>query len=260
MNLIVYKAFSWLLWKDIRVLYQDLTNNLLDAVMLPIGVTFINGYVLPSLGMPHDFGIFASIGLVVGMLMNSCSTFSNDLMMDLEGDKSIFYEISLPLPYYLVYIKYALAYSIKAMLVNILILPISVLLMFGKVAFSEISLIKLFIAYISSGLFYGFFCLMVAISIKNIVDLGRFWIRWGWQLYYVGGCLFSWMIMYKAVPLFALVNLLNPIVYTIEAMRGAFFGQAGYLPFWLCIGIIWAFTITFMFFGLSTFKKRLDCI
>ncbi len=256
----MYKTFSWLLWKDIRVLYQDLTNNILDAIMLPIGVTFVNGYVLPALGLPENFGIFAAIGTVIGMLMNSCSTFSNDLMMDLEGDKSIFYEISLPLPYYLVYIKYALAYSIKAMLVNILILPISVLLMWGKVIFSEISLLKLLVSFISSGLFFGFFCLMVAICIKNIVDLGRFWIRWGWQLFYVGGCFFSWMIMYRAVPRFALINLLNPIVYNIEAMRGAFLGQANYLPFWPCIGLICAFTLAFMFLGLSKFKKRLDCI
>lgn len=260
MNLIMYRTFFWLLWKDIRVLYQDLVNNILDAVMLPIGITFINGYVLPSLGMPENFGIFASIGIVVGMLMNSGSTFSNDLMMDLEGDKSIFYEISLPLPYYLVYIKYALGYAVKAMLVNVLILPISVLLMLGKVVFSEISLSKLLIAYVSSGLFFGFFCLMVAISIKNITDLGRFWIRWGWQLYYVAGCLFSWMIMYKAVPIFAVINLLNPIVYNIEAMRAAFLGQSGYLPFWPCIVLIWVFTIVFMFVGLSKFKKRLDCI
>ena len=78
--------------------------------------------------------------------------------------------------------------------------------------------------------------------------------------YYLAGCLFSWMVMYKAVPLVALINLMNPIVYTIEAMRGAFFGQADYLPFWICISMIWLFTLIFMFLGLSFFKKRLDCI
>jgi ABC-2 type transport system permease protein len=260
MNLITYKTFAWLLWKDIRVLYQDLANNVLDAVLLPVGVTFVNGYILPALGMPKDFGIFASLGTVIGMLMNSCSTFSNDLVMDLDADKSIFYEISLPLPYYLVYVKYALAYSIKAMLVNILILPISVLIMFGTVNFTEVSLLKLLISFLSSSLFFGFFCLMVAIYIKDIVDLNRFWIRWGWQLFYVAGCFFSWMIMYKAVPFFALINLANPIVYNIEALRAAFFGQAGYLPFWLCIAVIWIFTIVFTYFGLRKFKTRLDCI
>lgn len=188
--MIMYKTFGWLLWKDIRVLYQDLTNNILDAVLLPIGITFINGYVLPALGMPENFGIFASLGTVIGMLMNSCSTFSNDLVMDLDGDKSIFYEISLPLPYYLVYVKYALAYSIKAMLVNILIMPISMLIMFNTVSFSQISLFKLLISFVSSSLFFGFFCLMVAIYIKDIIDLGRFWVRWGWQLFYIGGCFF----------------------------------------------------------------------
>ncbi len=253
-------TFKWLLWRDIRVVSKDYLNNLLDATLLPSVLVVIFGYIFPTMGMIVNYGNIMLIGTVAGMSMWSASSSSGSFITDLNSQKSINYELTLPIYSYLVYIKYALSYAIKSMLMSIAIIPIGILILGSKIDYSQISLFKLIFAYVSSCLFFGFFTLLVAIMVKDITSFSRFWMRWGWLLFNLGGSQFTWYSMYRSLPKFAIINLLNPLVYPIESLRCAFLGPKDYLPYYFTISMVWFFIILFALIGIKKFKSRLDCL
>ncbi len=260
MNYTSLKTVWWLLWRDIRVIRKDLFNHILDTLLLPLSFILINGYVMPVINVPQWYGTFMVAGWLVTMCMNTPATDTWSLAMDLEGEKRISYELTLPLPYWLVYVKYALVYAIKSIIINFLILPVSMILLWGQFNLLEISYIKTFICYITINIFFSFFCSYTSVALMSVEHFGRFWQRWGWQLLSIGGMTTSWLMMYEASHIAAYLNLLNPCVYAFESMRSALFGPTNYLNFWACIAILWCATFFFALRGIIIFKKRLDCL
>jgi ABC-type polysaccharide/polyol phosphate export permease len=68
------------------------------------------------------------------------------------------------------------------------------------------------------------------------------------------------MASYKTIPSFAMVNLINPMIYTTEAVRVALLGQKGFINFWLCILAILFFASISLYLGITNLRKRLDFI
>lgn len=255
-----FSTFLWLIWRDVRVLGKNFMNSVIDATLLPAGILFVSGYIMPALGVPIDYGSFMLAGVAAVMCLNSTGTDAGNLVSDLEGQKSVSYELSLPLPSWLVCVKMALVYTIKAILLNIAIFPIGVLLLWNKIDLSAVSLSKFLLIYVVANLMYGFFSLFISLVMKNQESYGRFWIRWGFLLFTTGAFQFSWKLMAVSVPFFAWLSLLNPLVYPFEGMRAALLGQPGFLNYWICLAMIISFTLLFAILALWRFKKRLDCI
>jgi len=258
-NLEILNTFSWLLWRDIRTLSKGFINSVLDATILPMGIVLLFGKVLPLMGMPINYGAILLIGTLNGMFMWTASAQSANFVTDLSGDKSINSELVLPIYSWLLYIKYALSYAIRSFFMSILIVPLGIIFL-KSIDLTQVSLLKFIFAYISAAIFFGFFTLFVAIYVKDILNFGRFWMRWGWLLFNMGGSQFSWLFMYKTMPTFAILNLLNPLIYPIEALRASFLGQCGYFPYAFSISAIWFFIVIFAIFGIKKFKIKLDCI
>ncbi len=253
-------TFSWLIWRDVRVIGKDFWNTFIDAVLLPLNMALVSGYILPHLGLPADYGSFMLVSSAVGMCFNSVGIDAGQLAADLEGQKSISYELSLPITYWLICIKTAFVYAIKAAIASILILPLGALLFYKQFDITNISFFKVLLMYSIINIFFSFFALSIALWVKDSVSVGRFWIRWGWQLFLLAGFQFSWATLYRISPHLAIINLLNPLVYPFEGLRAAFLGQEGFIDFWACLLALIIFTVLFVMLTLRLFKKRLDCI
>ncbi len=253
------KVVLWLTWRDVRSLFNSFWSNLIDAIILPVGILFISEYVMPFVGVPAGFGSFVLASSAIGMCFNCTGTDAGDLVADLESSKSITYELSLPTTYQLVCIKTGLVYAIKSIILNIFIFPVGFLFL-PSFRFAQFSLLKFVITYVSANIMFGFFALCVALWVKDSLGYGRFWIRWGWLLFTIGGFQFSWIIMYQAVPKVAVLNLFNPLVYAFEGMRAATLGQPGFIHFGICMAALWISIGVFVLGSLYLFKKRLDCI
>lgn len=253
-------TFMWLCWRDMRVLGKDFWNNVLDSLLLPTSFVVVSGYLMPALGLPADYGTFMLVSSVLGMCLNTPSTYSGELVADLEGPKNISYELTLPLSCSMVYHKIATVYALKAAILNIFVFPWGFLLLKGNVDLSHVSWFKFVLIYILSNIFYAFYTLCVAVWVKDTVSFGRFWIRWGWQIFVLAGWQFSWYMLYKVLPYLAYADLFNPILYTIEGTRAALLGQHGFINFWLCVLALLIATFLFGYLGLKRFRKRLDCV
>jgi ABC-type polysaccharide/polyol phosphate export permease len=257
----VLKTTWWLLAREFFILRKDLLNSLIDCLIIPVTFIIIGGYILPTLGMPLDYGSFMVVGAMLMMTWGTCSWIgAGPLVSDLEGDRAITYELVLPLPSSMVLIKTALGFAIHAIILNIVAIPIGKVLLMDKFDLSHFSLIKFVPMYVSSAIMFGLFAVMIALWVENSFRFGRFWCRIGAQLTFFGGTQFSWLTMYKAWPLLGWIGLLNPLVYAFEGCRASVLGAEGNLNYWLCLAMVWAWILVFYYVGYYFLKKRLDCV
>ena len=261
MNYAALQVFGWLIWRDMRVLRTDLLNTIIDAMIVPATYIIVAGYVLPFLGMPKTYGAFMIVSSIV-MMAYSTTNFrgASQLISDIDGDKAISYELTLPLPPSLVFIKFACTYALNAMFINILTLPLGKILLWDKFDLSHFSVLKFILIYPLVCLFFGFFSVWTASWVEGIRGFSRFWLRYGAQLLFFSGFQYPWAILNQALPLFSYINLLNPFVYAFEGMRAAILGQEGSLPYGVCLLLLVVYSALLSYSTNRNFRKRLDCI
>lgn len=256
----ILKTFSWLLWRDIREVKKALVNKVIDSIIWPVSTVLVSAFVLTKMGMPSGYGIFMLIGCIVAICIWDSSADASALSTDLSGEKKISYELTLPLTYWLVYLRVALTFAVKAMAFNFITLPIGLLFVPTEFHLLHFSLIKFVIAYIASNIFIGAFTTYTVIITKNVTSFNSFWMRYGSLLFSFSGFQFSWTTLSKIYPTLAKINLLNPFVYTFESLRNATMGPSDTIGFGYCILALTSFSFIFLYIGIKTFKKRLDCI
>jgi len=256
-----FQVFTWLLWRDLSVLRKRIITSIIDSLIMPISFIVIGGYILPVLGMPYDYGSFMVIGSMMSMCYG-CTAWlgAGPLVSDLDSDKSITYELTLPVPSWVILVKTACGFAINAMLLNMFTLVLGKLLLMGRFDLSNMHIGKFIVIYVSSNLMFGFFATALAFWVDNDFEFGRFWMRFGSQLMFFSGMQFSWAVLYKASAIFAYIDLLNPLVYAFEGTRAAVLGQSGNLDYWLCLAALWLWIGILGMIAHRLFRKKLDCV
>lgn len=251
---------SWLLWSDIRVFLHDWFQNFLDALCWPVVLILANGYVLPTMGMSADYGAFIAISMLIIMASFTAWTAANSLAADLEGPRSISYELTLPLPYWLVCVKTIVAFGCKAALFNVMSLIVGKVILLDAFSLAHANVLKFFIIYLMSCLFFGSFAFWAAVFAGTIKRFMAIELRVAGPLFFICGYSFSWKTLYAISPMTALGSLIAPWWYAYEGVRAALLGQPGYINFYTCLGMLFLFCLAFSLWGIYLFKKRMDCI
>jgi len=255
------QTFGWLMWRDIRDIKHDFLNNLIDALIIPIVIAVINGYILPHLGLPLDYGSFMVASSIVMMIyINTNWGGANALVQDLEGDRTISYELTLPLPSWMVFVRIALVAAINAMVLSIFILPVGAVILWNRFDIAQLNWMQFVISFITIGIFNGFFAIVPVSLTNGRQGFVRYQMRFGSQLLFFSGFQYTWATMLLAIPTLAYINLLNPLVYAFEAIHASILGQAGYINFWLCIAALWFAIVASAYLIVYKLKKKLDCI
>ena len=141
-----------------------------------------------------------------------------------------------------------------------MILPIGKLVLWNQVNLAQINYPKLLLALIFQNIFYACFTIFAGSLIDSMSKLGMVWSRCIFPMWFMGGFQFSWMALYSVTPIVAWINLLNPMIYITESTRIALLGQADFINFWLCLGMITIFSIVSFAVGLWNLKKQLDFV
>lgn len=257
---VAFRVALWLLWWDLRLLLKDWKNNILDATFWPTVLILTNGYVMPAMGLPDNYGAFNAISMLIIMASFSAWMASNMFAADLEGPRSISYELTLPLPYWLVCCKIILYFALKASIFSLMSLVIGKLILGSAFSFAHVSLLKFILIYTIINLFFGSFGLWGAVFAGSVQKHTRIELRFAGPLFFICGFSFPWSVLHTVAPLFSKLMLLTPWIYAYEGTRATILGQHDYLSYWVCVGMLCLFTLLFGAWGLWLFKKRLDCV
>ncbi len=254
------RVFGWLLWNDARLLGKDFFSKLLDASAWPTVLILVNGYIMPSLGMPSHYGAFTAVSMVIIMGAYTAWTGSMALASDLEGPRAISYELTLPLPYWMVWIKCGLALALRAAAFNIAPLVIGKLILGSRFDLSNFSVVQFVLIYIVSCLFFGMFALWSTVITKNAEAHSRLELRLIGPMFFLNGWTASWAAMYAVSPELGIGVRFLPWIYAYEGCRAAVLGQHGYLNSGMCVAMLLLFTLLITWSSLWLFKRRMDCL
>lgn len=256
-----YLRIFWQLLKtDLYVLRQVAIDEIINSTIWLTCVIIVFAYIFPHMGMDEHFGVFIAIGSIVSAVFWSSWTTSTVFIADLEGNKTIAYFLTLPIPNTLVLVKQIVGYAIKSATTGILILPLAKLLLWNQLNLAQFSPFKFTIIFSAVSLFVGALSLFITSFVKNIDSVGNISMRFLFPIWFFGGANYSWMTLYKISPTLANVLLTNPLFYAMEGMRAAVLGQQGYLNFWLCLPSLLGFTFLLGWWGIVRLKKQLDFV
>jgi ABC-2 type transport system permease protein len=105
--------------------------------------------------------------------------------------------------------------------------------------------------------FFGIFVSSMTMSFEYVTTIRQ---RILFPIWFLGCYQFTWYMLYQASPAIAYLNLLNPVVYVLEGMRGTINTGLPTIPYSICILAMIFFTALFAYLGIRNFKKRLDCV
>ena len=258
--LVSLKTFCALIYHDMRVFRAAFFDRLINAaIWISLNVVVFQ-YIFSKMGMSTNYGAFMACGNIMSNglfdIMGNVARFVSDI----EGDKTIGYELTLPLPHWLVMFRIAISNALQAMSVGIFILPLAKIFLWNQLLFTNTSWAKFALIFIIAHLLYGYFSLCIASYMKNLWGIENIWTRVIFPLWWLGGFQFSWKTLFGISPQFAYISLLNPLTMCFEGMRGAVLGQEEYLPFWGCFFALVVWTVIVGYIGTKRMMKRLDCV
>jgi hypothetical protein len=254
-----WPIFYYLLLTDLHVFKKDFFGKVVDTAIWVVISLLVASYILPSLGVPADYGVLTLSGLLASAGLMEVYPNAMSLAADLTGQKIISYELTLPVPSWLVVVKKIIYFALTAASVSMVVLPIGKIMLFEQLDFSQVSWAKLVLIFVLTNAFNGAFALFIGTTVKNIAT-DHTWMRFVFPIWFLGGFQFSWRLLYQVSPLCAYIDLLNPYIHITEGTRAALLGQPGYLSYWFCITGIVFFTLLFTIWGIYRMKKKLDFV
>ncbi len=253
-------VFKQMLFTDMVLVRRGFKDKVINLTIWFATQLIVFAYLMPYLGFPIKYiGFFlASLAASGGLFEVFPSAVT--LVADMEGDKIIEYNFTLPVPSWMVLLKMIVYYSVNAAIQMCFVLPFGLLISWGKVDITTISFVKYGLLFIATSMFYGSFTLLVASRIKSMLSIGSGWMRFVYPIWFLGCFQFSWQALYSWSPFFAYVNLLNPMVYVMEGTRAAILGQQNFLNYWLCLIMTLFFSVFYAWWSIKKLKKRLDFV
>lgn len=254
------QVFYALLKSDLLILRYNILDKLINLCIYVSVIVCVSQYLLPALGLPDSYGIFMFAGSLAMAGLFEVFPGAMALVNDFENEKTILYQLSLPIKSWLVILRLGIYYGINSFFLMLCMLPLGQLLLINKFNFLQVNLFKLLVIIYFASLFYGIFTLWFASKVKNSYVIGNIWMRFVFPMFQLGGLQFSWKVLHSRYPYFAYLDLLNPVIYITESFRSVILGQEEYISFWLCIFTINCFSLLFGIFAFKALKKRLDYI
>lgn len=259
-----FKKYSKIFWEllktDLIVFGHNLIGNIIDCIIWVTLTMFVFAYIFPSLGMTKDYG-----ALWLGSAIASWAIFEAwpsilTFISDIKGNNSISYELTLPIPSWLIIIKRILGYTINSMAITLIILPLGKLILWNNISFANFNILKFILIFITINIFASTFAHFLTSLIPSLERIGTAWMRILFPMWFLGGAQFPWYAINQMSPKLGKISLLNPIIYMMEGSRASILGQQNFISLWYCLLALWGFTFIFGTIAIIRIKKRLDFI
>lgn len=262
MNIVRFhiRTVMHLLQADLQLFFASLTQKAIDLFIWVSCTIGVMGYIMPAVGLSADFGNFQLASSIASAGLFEVFPHVMQLVSDLEGNNTISYQLTLPIPSWLVFVKTMMYYTICSTILSLITLPFGKLILWNTFSLSQVSFFKLLIMLITSGTLYAAITLLLAAHVKHMGGIGHVWTRCIFPLWFLGGFQFSWATLRGLAPALAYADLVNPIIYVMEGFRAAVIGQEGFLPFWICALMLSIISVAASWWAIKKLKRRIDFV
>ena len=225
------------------------------------GITLVvMGYIMQSFGLMQGYGLFqlASIMAVVGLFEVYAT--ATKVIMDIEGDRSISYYLTLPARPSVVLLSMVSSYAVICLMLTFVLLPFGKMIFFHDFNLATISWLRFVIMAILANVFFAIFTMVMVGKVGTISKMRNIWMRFMVPLWWLGCYQFSWKAMYGLSMPLGYLLLCNPVTFITEGMRASLLGQSGFLPWELCCAALCCYIMIFWFYAYYKMKRLLDFV
>ncbi len=261
MQIICYAKTLWyLLQTDFKIFKRTIGDKLINFFIWASATASVSTYLLPAFGLEKSYSNFMAATIVACAGLFEVFPSVVGLVTDFEGNNITSFYLTLPIPSWLIFVRNMIFYAVNAAMLSIFVIPISKLILWHRFDISQLNLPKFVIIFLLVNIFYATYIIWITSRVMSIEKIGNVWMRFVFPIWFLGGFQFSWKVLYDFSPLFAYLDLVNPMIYIMEGTRAAVLGQAESLNFWLCAFMLALFCIACGWHGILRLKKRLDFI
>lgn len=255
-----FDIFFKLMGMRLLIIRQQMFDKVFNLYIWAFCTLVIMGHVMQAFGLSGSFGIFQLAGVLA--TAGLFEMYGNVAMtiMDLEGDRSIEYYLTLPTTPSVVLASTASAYACVGTILSLTIVPLGKLIFWSTLDLTAISWFKFVTIIIVANIFYGILTQAVAAHVGSMSKMGNVWMRFIFPMWFLGGFQFSWMAMHKLSAPIAYALLCNPVIYIMEGTRAAIIGQTEFLSWGVCIGALSLFSFVCWFYAYNKMKRLLDFV
>jgi ABC-type polysaccharide/polyol phosphate export permease len=254
------KTLQALLLADFVIFKKEYLNKIINVMIVTSTQILVTVHILPYFGLRPDFGLF-----MLGAWLSSYPLWEGypmiaNLISDISGEKKITYELLLPIPSSIVFLRLIISFALQSIATSILIIPLGKLFLPVQFDFSNVSWIACIVMFFVNSIFIGSFSIFVVSMIRHISSLEAAWQRFIFPLWFLGGFEFSWVAFHAIFPKASYLLLFNPIIYSNEGFRHALLQDESFIPTKICVIVLFLFASFFAIVGFKRLKKRLDFI
>ncbi len=253
-------VFFHLIRRDLIAFKREFRSKFIDTALLLFTNVMAFGYFLQQEGAREGYAAFFVVGAIASFGLVEIVGKVGVQLADMYGDRTIFHTLVMPISSNMVFYYIATSWAITSMLLSGLLFPLGKLLVFTEWHWETISFWRTAVMFITSNLFFGVFALWLTSVIKGMTSLNSLWLRYIVPMWMFGGYVYSWQSAYDLSHMVGYISLINPMIYVMEGMRAAALGQEGYLPFWLCLGVLWVYIVACILHATRRLRLKLDCI
>jgi len=245
---------------DYVIYKKEYFKKVMNVLVITTTQLIVTAYIMPYFGLQSNFGVFMIGGFIASYPFWKSYSLVAELVSDLEKERRLMYELLLPVPSYLIFLKIIISFTLQSIASSIFIIPIAKIFVVDQFNLTNISWVSLIMMFFANGFFAGAFAIFIASTIKYVLQLEEAWQRYIFPLWLLGGFEFSWVALHTIFPYASYLELLNPILYTNEGFRSALLADPTYIAANICIPILYFFAFIFLFLGIKKLKTRLDFI
>lgn len=256
-------VFLQFMRRDLFTKRKQLFDNLLNySLFYPLIFAVQSGYFQGQANFSTPSPSLNTVlfaGNIVLVLLLFTYKQNIELLFDLEGKRFIEYQITMLNPF-LVLLERVLFTGLYAFCIALPYYPMGKLILGSYVDMGHTNWPQLLALLFAGSMCLSAYHLLAAIVLKRTADIGALWSRINSALLVFGGFWVPlWAIEKYSYTLGKLVYL-NPCIYLTEGAKGAITGSNAYLPFWLCLSMLFAFSGLFLALSWWKFKQRTDCL
>ena len=261
----VSMTLYYMLQRSILTMRYKLPDKIINHLYWVILSVIVFSYIMPqapSVGTSSDYGILIALSMPISAAFFGAINCMYGLLHDVTNEGSnLRYELTLPIPQWMVFVKYGLEISIQTFIATSVLFPVVYVMLFKQLTFTLFGIFKFYLILMSTSIFSGFFSVFIVSMAENIFQgLDNVWIRIVFPMWFLGCFQFSWSDLYTINPIIAYADLCNPLTWALEASRASIVSDVSILNFWLCIIVLLIFTLIFGYIGTQRLLKRMDCL
>ncbi len=252
------RVFLALLRRDMQLIYHNLKDEVLNALLFVIIEVLVVGQWLPMIGLSPELIGPQFIGSFMLILFTRIFQQAFTWTFALRFNRFVDYHCTLPISASWLLAEYAVVGIINAVVITLPIFVFGLMLLPSTVMLNHMNIIGFAITYFLSLIFLCTFFLSFSFWFSFEWFQANVWPRILTPLLSLGANFFVWSRIYTFSPLIAYAFLWNPCTFIAEGMRVTLLPPNDYLPMYVCIPMLTLFAVLGSLSLYFSFYKRLD--